>query len=239
MDDFQGKLFSLILAIPAFVAALTVHEFAHAWMGNRLGDDTARRMGRVTLDPMAHLDPFGSLFFVIMWFSGFGIGWAKPVPFNPRNLENPRRDAILIAIAGPISNLLQVPFWLAGLWIVRLMAERSGTVIDAEFIIGVLSQSPDPNSVYSILAEVFTTGILINVMLAAFNMLPIPPLDGHYVLEGLGPPFIADFFNMIRPFAFILLIILVQTPIIGMAISPFLGVATYLVFSALGYPIPT
>jgi Zn-dependent protease len=218
------------------VAGLTIHEFAHAWMGNRLGDDTARRMGRVTLDPMAHIDPFGAIFFLLAWFSGFGIGWAKPVPFNPRNLENPRRDAVLIAIAGPVSNLLQVPFWLLGLWLVRLAAEHFGPGIDFDFVKGVVNRAPDAGSVYSLLASVFATGVVINIMLAAFNMIPIPPLDGHYVLEGLGPPFVTDFYNSIRPFAFILLIVLVQTPFIGAALLPFRHAASNLVIATLGLP---
>src|SRR5947207_1684668 len=116
MNLDPGRLFFMLLDLPAFVAALTVHEFAHAWMANRLGDDTPRRMGRLTLDPLAHLDPIGSLFWVVAALSGFPLlAWAKPVPFNPRNLSQPRRDAILIAIAGPCSNLLQIPIWLLAL----------------------------------------------------------------------------------------------------------------------------
>jgi len=225
LDFSPERLFSLILAIPAFVAALTVHEFAHAWMGNRLGDDTARRMGRVTLDPMAHLDPFGALFFLLAWFSGFGIGWAKPVPFNPRNLENPRRDSILIAIAGPISNLLQVPFWLLGLWVVGQVVKHTG-----------IGLGDDPFAPMQILVMLFVNGVMINVLLAAFNMIPIPPLDGHYVLEGLGPPFITDFFNLIRPWSFLILILLLQIPgnPLGQAIAPFYALANRAVGLALG-----
>jgi len=228
VEDLQTSIFRLILALPAFVAGLTLHEFAHAWMGNRLGDDTARRLGRVSLDPMVHIDPFGAIFFVISSLVGFGIGWAKPVPFNPRNLENPRRDSILIAIAGPISNLIQVPFWILGLWIVGQLAERSGVVVDLNFIKN-MSAGGQEGMIYSVLATVFAMGVLINIMLAAFNMIPIPPLDGHYVLEGLGPPAITDFFNSIRPFSFILLIVLMQLNVISMILMPFMSLAQSLI----------
>jgi len=221
--DFD-RIFSLLLAIPAFVAALTVHEFAHAWMAVRLGDDTPRRMGRLTLDPLSHLDPIGSLVFLMSALSGFGFGWAKPVPFNPRNLDHPRRDAMLIAVAGPVSNLLQIPIWLFLLWIFRLAA---GAVMPA------FQGAPD--SLMQAGLMLLVQGVIINMMLAAFNMIPIPPLDGHYILEGLGPPAVTDFFNTIRPYSFLILMgIMWYTPLVDLAISPFLTLAVRAVFFVLG-----
>jgi Zn-dependent protease len=238
MDNLGERLFALLLFIPAVVSALTVHEFAHAWMAHRLGDDLARRQGRLTLDPLAHLDPFGSLMFVIAALSGFPLlAWAKPVPFDPRNLSHPRRDSMLIAIAGPISNLLQAPIWLLALWIFRMVAERSGAQFGIDELIGILSRSPDINSTPVIIATVLASGFVINVLLAAFNMIPIPPLDGHYILEGLGPPFITDFYNAIRPFGFMILFVLIQTPVIGMLIGPFSDMAYRVVSRAVGVPI--
>lgn len=218
----SDRILNLVLSIPAFVAALTIHEFAHAWMAVRLGDDTPRRLGRLTLDPLAHLDPFGSIMFLLSSLSGFGIGWAKPVPFNPRNLSHPRRDAIWIAVAGPISNLLQVPIWLGLLWLFSMVAQRTGLLLD-----------PHPMSFAALGIRVLAGGVVLNVLLAAFNMLPIPPLDGHYVLEGLGPPFIGELFNAIRPYSFIVLIMLLQLPgdPLGQAIAPFLDLA----FSAVAF----
>ena len=224
MNIDSDRIFSLLLSIPAFIAALTVHEFAHAWAAVRLGDDTPRRMGRLTLDPLAHLDPFGSLAFLISALSGFGIGWAKPVPFNPRNLEHPRRDGMLIAVAGPVSNLLQIPIWLFFLWIFHLIA---GSVSP--------SFGSVPDSVMEAAMTMLATGVIINMLLAAFNMIPIPPLDGHYILEGLGPPFVTEFFNTIRPYSMlILLAVMWYTPLVNLAIAPFVAVAVKAVVFVLG-----
>ncbi len=221
-DDMRSNIFNLILSLPAFVAAFTVHEFAHAWMATRLGDDTAKRQGRLTLDPMAHLDPLGSLMFVLTQLFGYGIGWAKPVPFTFRNLGNPRRDTMLIAVAGPVSNLLQVPIWLGFLFVFRVVAEGAGWFGGGEFSPAI------------IILRLLSFGVIVNILLAAFNMFPFPPLDGHYILEGLGPPFIADFFNSIRPFSFIIIIVLANTGVIGRVIQPFVSLAHSLVSAALG-----
>lgn len=218
------RIFSLLLALPAFLAAFTIHEFAHAWMANRLGDDTPRREGRLTLDPMAHLDPIGSVMFVVTALSGYGIGWAKPVMTNPRNFENPRRDSVLVAIAGPVSNLLQVPIWLGLLFVFRIAAERLGWFgSDAGLFSPVM-----------IVTMILVQGVAVNILLAAFNMIPIPPLDGHWVLAGLGPPAIGEFFDSIRPFSFMLLLMLSFTGILGQIIRPALQFADYLIGIALG-----
>ncbi len=212
------KIVYLLLLAPAFISALTIHEFAHAWAGYKLGDDTAQRQGRLTLDPLAHLDPMGTLLIVVAILFNFPlIGWAKPVPFNPRNLGNPRRDSILIAIAGPISNILQAIVWLVLLFILRVVSERMGIVIDAW---SILERNPDMSSFPAILATVCATGVLINVILAAFNMIPLPPLDGHYVLEGLGPPFIRDLFDQIRPYSFMILLGLLWVGAISVILGP-------------------
>jgi Zn-dependent protease len=227
--DLQGAIFRLLLFIPAFVSALTIHEFAHAWAGNRLGDDTARRTGRLTIDPMAHLDPFGSLVMVFAILAGLPlIGWAKPVPFNPRNLENPRQGGMLIALAGPISNLLQMPIWLGALWLLSLVAGRN----DPNFAMNVfrtLAGQPDMSNTMAIFGAVLATGVLVNIGLAAFNMIPIPPLDGHYVLEALGPPSVTALFDAIRPWSFILLYVLLWTGMVRLVMEPVLMLAYRLV----------
>lgn len=229
------NLFYLLLTIPAFITGLTFHEFAHAWMANRLGDDTPRRMGRLTLDPLAHLDPLGCLMFVVAALSGVPLlGWAKPVPFNPRNLDHPRRDQILIAVAGPISNLLQVPIWLFLLWLLHLVAGHDRMTLGA-MLGDVFHNRPDVNNPLSIVMAILVTGVRLNITLAAFNMIPIPPLDGHYVLEGLGPPFVTDIYNSIRPFAFLLLFVLIQTPIFDQALAPFEELADQAVVVAMGF----
>lgn len=234
-----SSIFYLLLTLPAFVAALTIHEFAHAWMANRLGDDTPRRMGRLTLDPLAHLDPIGSLLFVIAALTGLPLlAWAKPVPFNPRNLDNARTGAIYIAIAGPISNLLQVPFWLLALWIFRMAMQRAGVAFDDAMIAGIVYREPDVSSIASLIATMLATGVVVNVLLAAFNMIPLPPLDGHWILEGLGPPMVTDFYNSIRPWSFFILMALLYTGIISTVIGPFVQIARFLVVRTLGFPLP-
>lgn len=149
----------LIPAIPVILLALTVHEWAHAWSANRLGDPTARLMGRMTLNPLAHLDLFGTLAILLI-----GFGWAKPVPVNPNNLREPRRHMMWIAAAGPVSNLGQALIFGTLLQLVAMTGETSG-----------------------FLYVTLRYGIFINCALAVFNLLPVPPLDGSKIIYGLIP----------------------------------------------------
>ena len=150
---FRVPIEVLILLIPVLVFALVFHEFSHAWVANKLGDPTARYSGRLTLNPLAHLDPFGSLMILFV-----GFGWAKPVPVDSRYLANPRVDMMKIAIAGPAANLL--------------LAFVGGTIIRS----GLVSGS------FTLMILLFTQ---INIMLAVFNMIPIPPLDGSQIFSGI------------------------------------------------------
>jgi len=154
---FRLSAETLILLIPTLMFALSFHEFAHAWMASKCGDNTAARKGRLTLNPMAHLDIMGSMMILFV-----GFGWAKPVPVDPRNLKDPRKDMMKVAAAGPISNLLLA--MLAGMvW--RLLG---GT--------GLLS-----NSIFPVLIFYFTQ---INIALAVFNLIPVAPLDGSQIFSG-------------------------------------------------------
>jgi Zn-dependent protease len=150
-----------VILIPVIIFALSFHEFSHGWMAYRYGDPTAKNVGRLTLNPMAHLDVFGSLALYLM-----GFGWAKPVPVDPRYLANPKRDMMWIALAGPISNLI--------------VALVSGILLSVLLRIGLIgSQSP--------LLMVLIMSLQINLVLAIFNFIPIPPLDGSRILGGLIP----------------------------------------------------
>jgi len=145
----------IVLLIPALVFSLSFHEFAHAWMAYRLGDSTAARMGRLTLNPMSHLDPIGSLALLLM-----GFGWAKPVPVDPRHLENPRQDMVKVAAAGPISNII--------------LAIISALLLRLLFDTDLLSNS---------VKTFFIIFMQINITLAVFNLLPVSPLDGSQILS--------------------------------------------------------
>lgn len=150
----------LLPAIPVMLLALTVHEWAHAYCAWRLGDPTARALGRMTLNPVAHLDIFGTICLVLI-----GFGWAKPVPVDPRYLAHPRRDMMWIALAGPVSNLLQAIFF--GL------------------AVRILGATVEPSGVGPFFLQMTTYGVFINCALAVFNLLPVPPLDGSKILYGL------------------------------------------------------
>ena len=179
--------------------SLTIHEAAHAWTANRLGDSTARLLGRLSLNPIVHIDPIGTVLLPILAaISGLPlIGWAKPVPVNVRNLRNPRRDFMLVAAAGPISNLLQAAAW-------------------AVILRGVVAAGVEQSFVVMLLRE----AVIVNLMLAFFNLIPVPPLDGGNVLLGLLPPRVAAQVAQLRQFGFIILYVLMFTGIARSLIIP-------------------
>jgi len=186
----------IFISLIVLLFSLTVHEMAHAWTADRLGDPTARQLGRVSLNPMVHADPIGTILFpLIAMVSGAPlIGWAKPVPVNLRYLRHPRRDYVIVAAAGPASNLVMA--------------------LAASVLLVILPVSPhtlgEPNVSVPI-AAILSQLMRLNVLLAVFNMIPIPPLDGGNVLAGLLPPSVAGVFNQLRPYGFLLLYALILT----------------------------
>jgi Zn-dependent protease len=183
--DFNLKL--LLIQAPVILFALTVHEFCHAWVADMLGDDTAKRQGRLTLNPIAHLDVFGT---ILMFLAGFG--WAKPVPVNPLNFENPRKGMLLVAIAGPISNLVMAI--VAGMILKFGILDVKGTVIN-----------PSVTGITPTLLVVVILTLQFGVALAVFNMLPLPPLDGSRVVYGLLPERQAYAYSRFEPYGIIIL----------------------------------
>jgi Zn-dependent protease len=186
----------VFIAFAVLLFSLTVHETAHAFTADRLGDPTARLLGRVSLNPVVHADPIGTVLFpLIALVTGAPIiGWAKPVPVNIRQLNHPRRDYMLVAAAGPASNLL--------------------IAIAAASVLAVLTVSPQRVGEANVsvpVATILSLAMRLNVLLAVFNMIPIPPLDGGNVLAGLLPRPAADVFNRLRPYGFLLLYALVFT----------------------------
>ena len=186
----------LIIQAPPLLFALTVHELAHGLVAYRLGDPTAKNEGRLTMNPLKHLDPWGVLAFIIM-----KIGWAKPVPVNPRYFKNPRKDMLLVALAGPGAN---VALAIASASLAHLVA--------ALYFLPFFVLQP--------LVRMLVASVWINIVLAVFNCIPIPPLDGSKVLMSLLSPAAARSFAKLEPFGFLLLLGLFYTGVISWIIMP-------------------
>ena len=187
----------IIILAPPLLFSLTIHEFSHGYIAYRLGDPTAKRQGRLTLNPIKHLDPLGVLAFIIM-----KIGWAKPVPVDPRYFKNPLKDMLWVALAGPAANLMTA---IASGLAAQLLA----------FLAPLL-----PQFILWPLAQMIAASIWINIMLAVFNLLPIPPLDGSKILMGLLPVRHAIKFSKLEPFGFIILLVLFYTGILPKIMTP-------------------
>jgi len=203
----------IVVQLLILVIAIGIHEFAHAYIADMSGDPTPRMMGRVTLNPLAHLDPMGTIFMAITVISGYGIGWGKPVMVRPDKMRNPRWDHLAVAIAGPISNVLQ-----AVIFALVLRTMTAGGV-----------QLPD-------IVETFLfLGVVINVSLAVFNMIPLGPLDGHWILGAFLPePLRTQWFQFNRGVGSLVFLALVLLPtgsgsILGLVINPIrLWLSSYL-----------
>ncbi len=190
----------IFVLMAVLIASLSVHEAAHAWTANQLGDPTARLLGRLSLNPAVHVDLIGTIIFPLVAIAtGFPlIGWAKPVPVDFRHLQSPRRDFAVIAAAGPASNILLA---IAGALAYAALGGR-----DAD--------------IGSLLMGGIRFFVLINVLLAVFNMLPVPPLDGGNVLMGILPHTSAGWIDRLRPYGFLLLYLLMFSGLLGAIIRP-------------------
>jgi len=192
-----------IWAVPV-IFAITLHEVAHGLIAYRLGDPTAKMVGRLTLNPLRHVDPIGTIavpLAMLLLPGGFLFGWAKPVPIGVRNLRNPHRDMALVGAAGPFANFLMAVFWA--------LVVRIGY--------GLMPSAP-PIGEPVALAGV--AGVFINVILMVFNLLPLPPLDGGRVLSSLLPPRISAKFDRIEPFGLVIIVILLLTHVLNAILFP-------------------
>lgn len=195
----------LIFAIP-IIFAITVHEVAHGWVAYKLGDQTAKMLGRLTLNPIKHIDPIGTVLVpaLLVYMGGFLFGWAKPVPVDWRNLHNPKRDMAYVAAAGPLSNLVMAVIWA----IIYKLALING---------------PSFTGPLYALEQMCYVGIGINTLLMILNLFPIPPLDGSRVMSSLLPPRLAIGYNKLEPFGLFIVLGLLMTGILFNILAPFIG----------------
>jgi Zn-dependent protease len=198
----------LILSFGLLIIAMTVHEFAHGWVAYKLGDTTAKYSGRLTLNPLAHIDPIGTIILPLLLFftTGFAIGWAKPVPINYWALRNPKRDLIWVGASGPIANII-FAILLSILW----------RIIPSFYITNA----------------VFQKLIYINLLLAAFNLVPIPPLDGSRIAMGILPDDLASKYSAIEPYGFIIIMLLIWLGVFDLFIWPIVKILSRLLMIPL------
>jgi len=206
----------IVVWILPVIFAITVHEVAHGWVAKKCGDNTADQQGRLTLNPVKHIDWLGTVILpglLLLTGTGFIFGWAKPVPVDARNFKNPRKDMAWVALAGPVSNLLMAIGWA--------LLVRIGVLIGVEAISLPL--------IYSGVA-----GISINLVLALINLLPIPPLDGSRVVAGILPNYWAWQYNRLERYGFIILLVLLYTRVLNALLEYPMYLAQKLFFSIAG-----
>jgi Zn-dependent protease len=205
-----------VWALP-ILFAITVHEVAHGWVARRLGDPTAYMMGRLTLNPIRHIDPIGTVLvpLALTLMGGFIFGWAKPVPVTWENLRNPKRDMVLVAAAGPLANLAMALLWALAMKVGVLLGDEARWVALPLIYMGF-------------------AGITINLVLMVLNLLPLPPLDGGRVVAGLLPDRLAWRYGRLEPYGLMILLALLMMGWLGHLLWPPVGLLQGLLFNLLG-----
>ena len=216
MMDELSLIQRIVVWVLPVVFAITVHEVAHGWVAKKYGDNTASFLGRLTLNPVKHIDILGTIIIpglLLLSFTGFIFGWAKPVPVDPRNFKNPKTDMAIVALAGPVANFLMAVAWA--------LIARLGVIIDLDIITLPL--------IYMGIA-----GISINLVLGLINLIPIPPLDGSRIVTGLLPNKLAYQYNRFERFGFIFLLILLWSGGLGYLLGYPMFVVQKLFFTLAG-----
>ena len=215
MSEYSFLEKIIIWAVPVLFA-ITVHEVAHGWLASRLGDQTAKMMGRITLNPIKHVDLIGTVILpLILLFikSNFIFGWAKPVPVTWQNLKNPRRDMAFVALAGPVANLLMMILW--GLLAKLVILTAAGSMGS------------------QLLLSMCGAGVLINIVLMVLNLFPLLPLDGGRVLSAMLPVSWAKKYSRLEPFGLLIIIALLATGVLGQIIWPIIEYIQTLIFNLI------
>ena len=202
MSSIPDIAYTIAVWAAPILFAITLHEAAHGWVANKLGDPTAKNLGRITINPIKHIDPVGTIvvpLFLAM-VSPFVMGWAKPVPVEPRYFKSPLLDMALVAVAGPVSNFFMACFWAMFIQLVYMSLEHSHLLV--------------------FLATMGKNGIIINIVLMVLNLLPIPPLDGGRVVAGVLPPNLAMPFMQLERFGMVIILVLLVSGILGKILWP-------------------
>ncbi len=209
-------LYKILLVLIPVITAITLHEAAHGWVALKLGDSTAKDLGRITINPIKHIDPIGTVVIPIVMIvaTGFAFGYAKPVPVNVRNFEHPQKDMALVALAGPLSNLIMAVFWT--------------------LLLAIAFQILPRGEILSALKYMASVGIIINIVLMVVNLLPILPLDGGRILTGILPFKWAVQFVRTEKLGMLIVILLLVTGILGKILGPMVDMVQKQLFSLFG-----
>lgn len=210
----------ILISLFVVLFAITIHEASHGWAAYKMGDPTAYAMGRITLNPIAHIDPIGTILLpvILVVMGAPPFGWAKPVPVNPLNLRDPRRDNLIISAAGPLSNFIVAFIAFLGIQLLKVLTP------------GLFHPYGGFSGPASGIFLILYYTVLINIILAMFNLIPIPPLDGSGVLMGLISEEAAEKYEQIRPYGFMILLILIMTGFIGRILGAIMRVVNIFIF---------
>jgi len=224
----EHKVVDFVIQLAVILFAISFHESAHAWSALQFGDTTARDLGRISLNPIRHIDPVGSILVpLILYFTtGFIFGSAKPTPVDLRNTRNPRLANLVVSAAGPLSNFLLAGIGLLAFAVIKRTSPQAMIDLGEALQFGRFTSGAMAPITYLLFFFV-----LVNVMLGVFNLIPIPPLDGSGVLLSVGGPSVARVFEVIRPFGFIILLLLVMSPILGRILMPIQSTVVRLIFA--------